>query len=144
MPKMGDDGPIDEELPSTLQRSEEKAQRTFAKAHDSAAETYGEGQRAHRTAYSALKHTYEKVGDHWERKDEPGPSDEQAAQSAPESVEDPKETAGGVDVEGNSKQELYERAQEMEISGRSKMDKGELADAIDKENRKETAKARED
>ena len=40
------------ELPSTLQKSSPKAQRTFAKAHDSAAEEYGEGERAHRVAYS--------------------------------------------------------------------------------------------
>ena len=54
----------EEELPSTIQRSDDKAKRTWAKAHDSAVETYGEGERAHRTAYSALKHTHEKRGDH--------------------------------------------------------------------------------
>ena len=32
------------ELPSTLKKSEPKAQRTFAKTHDSAAEEYGEAQ----------------------------------------------------------------------------------------------------
>ena len=32
-----------DELPSTLQRSEAKAQRTFAKAHDAAVREYGEG-----------------------------------------------------------------------------------------------------
>ena len=58
------------ELPSTLQRSDAKAQRTFAKAHDSAAEEYGEGRRAHQTAYAALKRTHKKVGDHWEPKGE--------------------------------------------------------------------------
>lgn len=56
------------ELPSTLRRSEAKAQRTFAKAHDAAAKEYGEGDRAHRVAYAALKHSFEKVGDHWEPK----------------------------------------------------------------------------
>lgn len=34
------------ELPSTLKKSPPKAQRTFAKAHDAAAEEYGEGERA--------------------------------------------------------------------------------------------------
>ncbi len=57
-----------DELPSTLRRSPDKAQRTFAKAHDAAAQEYGEGERAHRTAYSAVKHSFEKVGDHWEPK----------------------------------------------------------------------------
>lgn len=80
MPKTKKDGtPRQDELPSTLQRSEAKAQRTFAKAHDAAADTYGEGERANRTAFSALKHTHEKVGDHWEPKAEKGPSDAQAA-----------------------------------------------------------------
>lgn len=57
------------ELPSTLQKSDAHAQRTFAKAHDAAVKEYGEGQRAHRVAYAALKHNYEKVGDHWEPKE---------------------------------------------------------------------------
>lgn len=70
--------PKKSELPSTVSRSSKKAQRTFAKAHDSAAREYGEGERAMRTAWSALKHTYEKVGDRWKRKDKPGPSDAQA------------------------------------------------------------------
>jgi hypothetical protein len=35
----------------------------------------GEHERAHRTAYASLKHDFEKVGDRWEQKDEPGPSD---------------------------------------------------------------------
>ena len=83
-----------DELPSTLKRSPAKAQRTFAKAHDSAAEEYGEGERAHRVAYSALKHSYEKVGDHWEAKDEKGPSDTKAEGGRGSKGE----TKGGVDV----------------------------------------------
>lgn len=79
MPKTAKSGDAKKsELPSTLQKSDAKAQRTFAKAHDSAAEEYGEGERAHRVAYSALKHSYEKVGDHWEAKEEKGPSDDRA------------------------------------------------------------------
>ncbi len=73
--------PAKEDMPSTLRRSPEKAQETWAKTHDSAVQTYGEGERAHRTAFSALKHSYEKVGDHWEPKDRKGPSDAQAARS---------------------------------------------------------------
>ncbi|HET6732873.1 ChaB family protein, partial [Mycobacterium sp.] len=61
------------ELPSTLQKSPAKAQRTFAKTHDSAAEQYGEGERAHRTAFASLKHSFEKRGDHWEAKKRKGP-----------------------------------------------------------------------
>ena len=55
-----------DELPSTLRRSPENAQQTWSKAHDLAVETYGEGERAHRTAFAALEHTHQKVGDHWE------------------------------------------------------------------------------
>src|SRR4051812_13112418 len=73
--------PAKDEMPSTIQRSPKKAQRTWSKAHDSAVDEYGEGERAHRTAFAALKHSYEKVGDHWEGKDEKGPSDPQAAKS---------------------------------------------------------------
>lgn len=78
MPKVTTRGHIKEdELPATLRRSPAKAQRTFAKAHDSAAQQYGEGRRATQTAYSTLKHSFEKVGDHWELKAGRGPSDEQ-------------------------------------------------------------------
>ena len=119
-----------EELPRTLEKSPDKAQRTWIKAHDSAVETYGEGERAHRTAWSAVKHSFEKVGDHWEEKDEKGPSDPQAAKGAPEALRNPSETFGGVDVEGSSKEELYERAREVDVQGRSDMSKEDLARAV--------------
>jgi cation transport regulator ChaB len=67
--------PAEQELPSTLRRSSSKAQETWSEAHDSAVETYGEGERAHRTAFAALKHSFEKVGDHWEPKRRKGRSD---------------------------------------------------------------------
>jgi cation transport regulator ChaB len=76
MPKTGkNDSAKKSELPSTLQRSGKLAQDTFAKTYDSAVEEYGDGERAARTAYAALKHTHEKVGDHWEPKEESGPSE---------------------------------------------------------------------
>jgi cation transport regulator ChaB len=116
------------ELPDTLKRSPAKAQRTFAKAHDAAVEQYGEGERAHRVAYAALKHSYEKVGDHWEAKDAKGPSDPRAKN--PRARFDEGKTYGGVDVEGNTKHELYARAAKLGVRGRSHMSKGELAEAI--------------
>jgi hypothetical protein len=109
----------------------DKAQRTWVKAHDSAVESYGEGERAHRTAFSAVKHSFEKVGDHWESKDEKGPSDPQAAKGTPESRKGGK-TYGGVDVEGNSRDELYQRARKLGVKGASRMKKAELAEAIAK------------
>ena len=122
----------DEDLPGTLQRSPAKARRTYRKAHDSAVETYGEGERAHRTAYSALKHSFEKVGDHWEPKKRKGPSDPQAAKGGKEAREGSARTYRGVDAVGNSKQELYERAKALGVKGRSRMTKAELAEAIGK------------
>ncbi|WNB84397.1 ChaB family protein [Cellulomonas sp. ATA003] len=139
MPKTTGDGtPRDEELPSTLQRSGDKAQRTFAKAHDSAADEYGDEERAHRVAYSALKHTHEKVGDHWEPKDSPGPSDARAEGGR----DTPAPTAGGVDANA-SKEHLYDVAQRLDISGRSSMTKDELVEAIGKENDRRTRQARD-
>ncbi len=119
----------DKDLPGTLQRSPAKARRTYRKAHDSAVETYGEGERAHRTAIAAVKHSFEKVGDHWEPKDHKGPSDPQAAKGGAE-ARDSDESAGGVDVNGNSKEELYQRAKKLGVAGRSKMSKEDLAEAI--------------
>jgi cation transport regulator ChaB len=131
MPKTTSSGkPKKSELPGTLRRSPAKAQRTFAKAHDSAVETYGEGARAHRAAYSALKHTFEKVGDHWERKDSKGPSDPRARRRGAAARRGEGKTYGGVNIEGNSKQELYERAKRAGIEGRSQMSKEELAEAL--------------
>jgi cation transport regulator ChaB len=117
-----------EDLPGTLERSPKKAQRTYEKALDSAHEEYDSEERAHRVAYSAVKHSFEKVGDHWEPKDEKGPSDERA--SDPKARENRSETAGGVDVKGHTKEELYERAKELDVSGRSSMTKEELGQAI--------------
>jgi hypothetical protein len=134
--------PASKELPSTLQRSDAKAQRTWSEAHDAAVETYGEGERAHRTAFSALKHTHEKVGDHWEPKDQPGPSDERAADPAARNRPGGSRT-GGVDVRGRTKQELLDQARDLDIRGRSSMTKQELAEAINKANQRQTAQARQ-
>ncbi|WKN49235.1 ChaB family protein [Nocardioides sp. Arc9.136] len=132
--------PAKEELPSTIQRSPKKAQRTWSKAHDSAVDEYGEGERAHRTAFAALKHSFEKVGDHWEAKDGKGPSDKQASKSGG-SAREGGGTAEGVDANA-SKKHLMDLAKKLDISGRSTMKKDELVEAIKKANRKETRKSR--
>jgi cation transport regulator ChaB len=132
--------PGEQELPSTLERSSKKAQRTWVKAHDAAVDEYGEGERAHRTAFSALKHGFEKVGDHWEPKDEKGPSDKQAAKSGG-AARRGGETAEGVDANA-TKAHLMDVARRLDVSGRSRMTKDELVDAIKKANRKASAQAR--
>jgi cation transport regulator ChaB len=137
--------PGDEELPSTLQRSPKKAQETWIKTHDAAVEEYGDGERAHRTAFASLKHSFEKVGDHWEEKagGAKGPSDSQAAQGGADARSGSRETAGGVDANA-SKAHLMELARRLDVSGRSTMTKPELVKALQRANDRETAKARED
>jgi hypothetical protein len=131
--------PGKDEVPSTVERSDDKAERTWVKTYDSAMDSYdGDGARARRTAFAALKHTHEKVGDHWQPKEENGPSDEQAARGG---VDTDLPTAGGVDANA-SKEHLYEIAQELDVPGRSSMTKDELVDAIDKANTNATRKAR--
>ena len=129
-----------EELPPTLRRSPAKAQETWVRAHDSAVGEYGEGERAHRTAFGALKHSFEKVGDHWEPKPDGarGPSDEQSARPRGQSGE----SYGGVDANA-SKQHLLGLARRLGVPGRSRMTKQELAAAIEKENDRRTAAARD-
>lgn len=126
-----------ESLPSTLRRSSDEAQRTWVEAHDSAVETYGEGGRAHRVAYSALKHKFEKVGDHWERKEGTGPSDAHAEEPTRHGRPSRKPTRSGVDANA-SKHHLYEIAAKLRIHGRSKMNKPELVHAIEKANARDT------
>jgi len=129
--------PAREDMPSTLRRSPKKAQDTYAKTHDSAVEQYGEGERAHRTAFSAVKHSFEKVGDHWEPKSKKGPSDAKAAGGRGTKAD----TAGGVDANA-SKKHLMDVAKRLDIAGRSKMTKPELVDAIQKANKRSDRKAR--
>ncbi|OBI42248.1 cation transport regulator ChaB [Mycobacterium kyorinense] len=133
MPKTTKSGkPKQSELPSTLQRSSAKAQRTFSKAHDAAAKEYGSEQRAHRVAYSALKHSFEKVGDRWLPKKKKGPSDKRAESGGPQAK---GPTAEGVDANA-SKKHLLDVARRLDVRGRSTMNKSELVDAIKKHNRR--------
>jgi cation transport regulator ChaB len=140
MPKTTKDGSAKQsELPSTLRRSPKKAQRTFAKAHDSAVESYGDEKRANQVAWAAVKHAFEKVGDHWEKKEggRKGPSDAQAAGGRNTN----RKTKGGVDANA-TKGHLLDLAKKLGVSGRSKMKKKQLVDAVQKANDKKTADAR--
>ncbi len=89
-------------------------------------------------AFSALKHTHEKVGDHWEPKEQAGPSDAQAEGG----YDTNRRTAGGVDANA-SKKHLMDIARRLDVSGRSTMNKEELVEAIQKANDRESRKARE-
>ncbi len=101
-----------EAIPSTLERSPDKVQRTYEKTLDSAHEQYGDEERAHRTAWASVKNVAEKRGDHWELKGDGG-------------------GGGGSGSGGPTKDELYEEAKRKDISGRSDMSKDELRKAID-------------
>ena len=127
------------ELPSTLRRSPKGAQRTWITAHDSAVDQYGEGQRAHRVAFGALKHAYQKVGDHWERKEKgrKAPSDPRSAQPRQRRAR----SGQGVD-ENATKEHLYQLARRLHVEGRSRMSKSELVSAIRRANRAQTRRAR--
>lgn len=119
--------PPREDLPSTIRRSDARAQEIYLKTHDSAVQTYGEGERAHRTAFAALKHEYRKSGDHWVPKGHRGPSEEEP----PAGRGRHRTTAGGYDVGPQATlAELREEARELKIAGRSKMTKQELKQAI--------------
>jgi cation transport regulator ChaB len=138
MPKTTKSGqPKASELPSTLLRSAKKAQRTFTKAYDAAADQYGSAKRANQVAWSAVKHAYEKVGDHWEKKDSMGPSDTRAEQGRGSRAK----PQGGVDAKA-TKDHLLKVAKRLDISGRSTMKKKQLVDAIQKANTRKTAAAR--
>jgi cation transport regulator ChaB len=139
MPKTNKSGePISDELPSTLQRSKSKAQKTFAKTYDSAIDQYdGDERRAHQVAFASLKHSHEKVGDHWEPKEEFGPSDARAEERGPDSD---TPTAEGVDANA-SKKHLYELATRMQIKGRSSMTKQQLVEALQRANSRESARS---
>ncbi|WP_255510954.1 ChaB family protein [Micromonospora sp. WP24] len=130
-----------DDVPSTIARSDDKAVRTYKKTLESAEETYGDGERAHRTAYASLKHTHEKVGDHWEPKERPGPSDPQAELGTPASRDRTRPTAQGVDANA-SRDHLEDVARRVGVEDPQRLGKGDLVRAIEKANARATARAR--
>jgi hypothetical protein len=129
-----------ERLPATLKRSPAKAQATYMHTLESAEETHGDGEAAHRIALASLKHSFEKIGDHWEAKAKKGPSDAQDAKRGPAARRSTTKTAGGVDAFA-TKEHLLDVAKRLDVNGRSRMTKAELVDAIDKANRSATAQS---
>lgn len=130
-----------DDVPSTVARSDDKAVRTYKKTLESAEESYGDGERAHRTAYASLKHTHEKVGDHWEPKEHKGPSDPQAALGTPASRDRSRPTAQGVDANASTGH-LEDVARRVGVDNPQSLDRDELVRAIEKANARATARAR--
>jgi cation transport regulator ChaB len=134
--KTGDFAP----LPSTLQRSPQKAQDTYEDTFENAEREYpGDEERAHRVAWGAVKHSFEKHGDHWEPKAERGPSDERAAEGGPSHH---GASYGGVDVNGKTKEALAAEARDAGIHVTSHMTKDDLGKALQKANDRATRNAR--
>ncbi|MGY0002311.1 ChaB family protein [Micromonospora sp. I033] len=130
-----------DDVPSTVARSDDKAVRTYKKTLEAAEESYGDGERAHRTAFASLKHTHEKVGDHWEPKEHKGPSDPQAALGTPASRERTRPTAQGVDANASTGH-LEDVARRVGVDDPQNLDRDELVRAIEKANARATARAR--
>lgn len=140
MPEKGKDDEF-APLPSTLKRSPKKAQDTYEETLESAEKTYGgDEEAAHRVAWAAVKHSFEKVGDHWEEKGHKGPSDPRAEQGGPGAS---APSYGGVDVEGKTKDELLAEARRLGARVTSSMTKDELGKAIERANRRADRKRRE-
>lgn len=135
----------DVDVPATLKRSPKKARDTYAKTLESAETEYRDEGRAHRTAWGAVKHSFEKVGDHWEPKEggHRGPSDPQSAKTgaAARRSAGPGESLGGVDAQA-SRSHLLELAKRAGIAGRSRMTKDQLAAELQKSNDRATRRAR--
>jgi cation transport regulator ChaB len=130
-----------EELPSTLERSPAKVKRTYMEALDAAHRQYGDEERAHRTAWAAVKHIAEKKGDRWVLKDRKGPSDPRAARGGARARRGEGHTHGGVN-ENKPKRELYDDARRAGVEGRSRMSKHELAAALEREYRRQSDRRR--
>lgn len=67
-------------------------------------------------AFASLKHSFEKIGDHWEPKDEPGPSDAPDAKRGIEARVSTTPTAGGVNANA-TKAHLFDIAKRLDING---------------------------
>jgi len=128
-------------LPSTLKRSPKKAAETYEATLASAEKTYdGDEARAHRAAWAAVKHSYEKTGDRWTEKAKKGPSDERAAHGGPEPA---GRSYGGVDFLGKKKADLLAEARRRELDVTTKMTKADLAEALSRSNTRATRKRRD-
>ena len=128
-------------LPSTLKRSPKKAQDTYEDTLESAEQSYaGDEERAHRAAWASVKHSFEKVGDHWEPKEHKGPSDPRAAEGGPNAS---GPSYGGVDVLGKTKEQLLDEARRLGAHATTHMTKAKLATEIERANQRADRASRE-
>ena len=117
--------PAKDELPGTLRRSPAKAQRTLRQdPRERGRAVRAEGERAHRTALAAATLLREGRRPLVSQTGSPAPGPGKPARGGR------RETFGGVDVVGHTRDELLERARDLGVRGRSRMSKADLARAI--------------
>jgi ChaB len=113
------------DLPGAIRRSPKKVRKAYVKALGSVQDqSDGDKQRAHRKAVASLGDRFQKVGDHWEKTPN-GAAPRRATQRA--------RTNKGTNrtgADGQTKDELYQRAVKLGVKGRSKMNKRQLAQAV--------------
>jgi hypothetical protein len=99
-PRGGAVMPAGKEMPSTIERSSPKAQRTWGEDARQRGGAIRRGRACPRTAFAALKHSFEKKRDRWVEKDGKGPSDPRSRRGGAAARRGEGETSGGVDYEG--------------------------------------------
>jgi hypothetical protein len=117
-------------VPSTLRRSSAEVRRTYEKTLASGEEQYGNEERAHRAAWGSVNNVGEKKADHSELKGETGASDPRSMKLAAQKRRGEGETYGGVDVQGNTRGGLVQRAKDEGVRGYSTLPKAELGRAL--------------
>ena len=122
--------PAGKEMPSTIERSSPKAQRTWGEDARQRGGAIRRGRACPRTAFAALKHSFEKKRDRWVEKDGKGPSDPRSRRGGAAARRGEGETSGAWTTRGSTKGELYEQARELGVESRSRTSKKELARAI--------------
>lgn len=119
---------------TTARTAKDAASRTVSTAKEAAGATVETARRAADRTTGTARQGAKRAGT--KAKTGASRTAKQAKKGAQETAETAREQAGGgepgpgVPYEKWTKAELYERAQELDISGRSSMNKGELIDAL--------------
>jgi hypothetical protein len=118
-----------------FQKSGRRAQESYAKALDSAIQTYGAGDRARRSAIASVSRTFQRLGDRWVPRSPQSARTAQATRRSASSANSSRPTqSGNIDMK-STKDNLMNAARRMQIPGRSRMNKPELVAALRKANR---------
>ncbi len=117
-------------VPSALLRSPGALRDRWARARASAIRRHGDGTRLYHVAWTMLAPSPSPPSPA-SPADSPAADSRAAEPSTPRPGRHRKPRAGGeVDLETMGKQELYRLARELEVPGRSKMNKRQLVEAL--------------